>query len=106
MYSNLSASLPPSKNSNAVSGVMCLSPSSVSEAIRLLLRHIGIESCRLMPSSDMKTAIPHNLSLAFLEQCCDLLSSAMTGHDWENCQAIIVTLLVSRVEGVRARGVV
>ena len=70
--------------------------SSVSEAIRLLLRHIGIESCRLVPSCDMKTVIPHNLSVVFLEQCCDLLSSAMADHDWENCQALIVTLLVRR----------
>lgn len=69
--------------------------SSVSEAIRLLLRHIGIESCRLVPSSQMRSVIPHNLSLVFLEQCCDLLSSAVTENDWENCQAIIITLLVS-----------
>ena len=67
----------------------------VSEAIRLLLRHIGIESCRLVPSSEMRSVVPHHLSLVFLDQCCDLLSAAMSEGDWENCQAISVTLLVS-----------
>ena len=68
---------------------------SVSEAIRLLLRHIGIESCRLVPGGDHRGVVPHNLSLTFLEQCCDLLESAMATRDWENCQALTVTLLVS-----------
>jgi E3 ubiquitin-protein ligase HECTD4 len=65
----------------------------VSEAISLLLRHIAIESCRLVPSSEMRSVVPHHLSLVFLDQCCDLLTAAMSQRDWENCQAISVTLL-------------
>ena len=70
----------------------------MSEAICLLLRHIGIESCRLVPGSERRGGVihvSHNLSLSFLEQSCDLLSSAMANRHWENCQALIITLMVS-----------
>ena len=50
----------------------------------------------------MGSSIPHNLPLVFLDQCCDLLDSAIAEEDWGNCQAIVVTLLV-RAMGERER---
>ena len=60
----------------------------------MLLRHIGIESCRLSPGAETRDVVPHNLPLSFLEQSCDLLGSALVARDWDNCQALVVTLLV------------
>ena len=60
----------------------------------MLLRHIGIESCRLSPGAETRDVVPHNLPLSFLEQSCDLLGSALAARDWDNCQALVVTLLV------------
>ena len=69
--------------------------SPVSEAIKLLLRHIGIESCRLVPGFEIGNTVSHNLPLVFLGQCCDLLDSSVREREWGNSQAIIITLLVS-----------
>ena len=55
----------------------------------------------------MGSSIPHNLPLVFLDQCCDLLDSAIAEEDWGNCQAIVVTLLVRAMgerEGEREGG--
>ena len=66
----------------------------VSEAITLMLRHIGMESCRLVPGSDFSTSVVHSLPLLFLKQCCDLLEYSICGKNWGNTQAIIITLQV------------
>ena len=60
----------------------------------MLLRHIGLESCRLVPGREMRGVAPHSLPLSFLEQSCDLLESSLAGGDWENCLALVLTLLV------------
>ena len=65
---------------------------TVSQAISLMLRHIGMESCRLVP--DFSTTVVHNLPLAFLEQCCRLLQCSLQDQAWDNAQAILVTLQV------------
>ena len=78
--------------------------SPASEAIKLLLRHIGIESCRLVPGYEVSSTISHGLPLVFLRQCCDLLDSARAEGDWGNCQAIVITLLVRGWEGGREGG--
>lgn len=66
----------------------------VSEAITLMLRHIGIESCRLVPGSEFSMTVVHSLPLAFLEQCCDLLDSNVHKENWENALAIVITMQV------------
>ena len=66
---------------------------SVSEAISLMLRHIGMESCRLVP--EFSTTVVHNLPLSFLEQCAELLDCSLKEQAWANAQAIIITLQVS-----------
>ena len=65
---------------------------SVSEAISLMLRHVGIESCRLVPGSEFSTTVVHNLPLSFLEQCCDLLRCSLDEKSWDNALAVVVTL--------------
>lgn len=66
----------------------------VSSAISILLRHIGVESCRLVPGLEFSTLVVHSLPLSFLSQCCDLLESSMAAESWGNAQAVIVTLQV------------
>lgn len=66
----------------------------VSEAITLMLRHIGIESCRLVPGSEFSMTVVHSLPLAFLEQCCDLLDSNVHKENSENALAIVITMQV------------
>ena len=66
---------------------------SVSEAISLMLRHVGIESCRLVPGCEFSTTVVHNLPLSFLEQCCDLLKCNLKDGSWDNALAVVVTLL-------------
>lgn len=65
---------------------------SVSEAISLTLRHVGIESCRLVPGCEFSTTVVHNLPLSFLEQCCDLLRCSLEEKTWDNALAVVVTL--------------
>ena len=65
---------------------------SVSEAISLMLRHVGIESCRLVPGCEFSTTVVHNLPLSFLEQCCDLLKCSLKERNWDNVLAVVVTL--------------
>lgn len=67
----------------------------VSSAISILLRHIGVESCRLVPGLEFSTVVPHALPLSFMSQCCDLLESSVHVASWGNVQAVIVTLQVS-----------
>lgn len=67
---------------------------SVSEAISLMLRHIGIESCRLVP--EYSTTVVHSLPLAFLEQCCELLDCSVKEEAWGNAQAVVITLEVGK----------
>lgn len=66
----------------------------VSEAITLMLRHIGIESCRLVPGSEFSMTVVHSLPLTFLEQCCDLLDYSVRKENWENALAIVITMQV------------
>ena len=66
----------------------------VSEAITLMLRHIGIESCRLVPGSEFSMTVVHSLPLGFLEQCCDLLDCNVHKENWENALAIVITMQV------------
>ena len=70
---------------------------SVFEAISLMLRHIGMESCRLVP--EFSTTVVHSLPLAFLEQCCQLLEYSVEDQAWPNAQAVIITLQVGVVSG-------
>lgn len=65
---------------------------SVSEAISLMLRHVGMESCRLVP--EFSTTVVHSLPLTFLEQCCELLSCSVEEEVWSNTQAVIIVLQV------------
>ena len=65
---------------------------SVSEAIGLMLRHIGMESCRLVP--EFSTMVVHSLPLSFLEQCSELLECSLKDQAWDNAQAVIITLQV------------
>ena len=65
---------------------------SVSEAISLMLRHVGIESCCLVPGCEFSTTVIHNLPVSFLEQCCDLLQCSLTERSWDNALAVVVTL--------------
>ena len=65
---------------------------TISEAISLMLRHIGMESCRLVP--EFSTTVVHSLPLAFLDQCCHLLECSMQDLAWGNAQAVIITLQV------------
>ncbi len=66
----------------------------VSSAISILLRHIGVESCRLVPGLEFSTLVVHSLPLSFMSQCCDLLESSVHVESWGNVQPIIVTLQV------------
>ena len=66
----------------------------VSEAITLMLRHIGIESCRLVPGFEFSTTVVHSLPLSFLEQCCDLLECSLEEKSWANALAVTITLQV------------
>ena len=65
---------------------------SVSEAIGLMLCHIGLESCRLVP--EFSPTIVHSLPVEFLEQCCHLLQCSIEEQNWTNTQAVIITLQV------------
>ena len=65
---------------------------TVAEAISLMLRHVGIESCRLVPGCEFSTTVVHNLPLSFLEQCCDLLRCSVKEGGWDNALAVVVTL--------------
>ena len=65
---------------------------TVAEAISLMLRHVGIESCRLVPGCEFSTTVVHNLPLSFLEQCCDLLRCSLKESSWDNALAVVVTL--------------
>lgn len=66
----------------------------VAEAISLMLRHIGIESCQIAPSRGIGTAVMHSLPLLFLQQCCDQLEWSLEEKNWPNVQAIVITLQV------------
>ena len=57
-----------------------------------MLRHVGIESCRLVPGCEFSTTVVHNLPLSFLEQCCDLLKYSLEEGNWDNALAVVVTL--------------
>ena len=57
-----------------------------------MLRHVGIESCRLVPGCEFSTTVVHNLPLSFLEQCCDLLGCNLKEGSWDNALAVVVTL--------------
>ena len=67
----------------------------ISRAISILLRHIGVESCRLVPGLEFSTLVVHSLPLSFLSQCCDLLKRGVGLSEWGNIQAVIITLQVS-----------
>ncbi len=66
----------------------------ITSAISFLLRHIGVESCRLVPGLEFPNLVLHSLPLSFLSQCCDLLGSSVAVESWGNVQVIIVTLQV------------
>ncbi len=66
----------------------------VSEAIALMLRHIGIESYRLVPGYEFSSTVVHHLPLVFLQQCCDLLEASIGEGNWGDAQPIIITLQV------------
>ncbi len=78
--------IPPSLPSGAPDSI------SISEAITLMLRHIGIESCRLIP--EFSTTVVHSLPLAFLEQCVELLDYSIQDKSWGDAQAVMITLQV------------
>ena len=67
---------------------------NVGEAVALMLRHIGIESCQISPVNGMGTYMTYSLPLVFLEQCCDQLKWSMEEKSWSNVQAIVITLQV------------
>ena len=67
---------------------------SVAEAISLMLRHIGIESCQITPSKGVGGAVVHSLPLLFLQQCCDQLEWSVEEKNWANVQATVITLQV------------
>lgn len=79
--------VPPSPPQSGVDAI------SVSEAISLMLRHIGMESCRLVP--EFSTTVVHSLPLIFLDQCSQLLECSVRDELWSNAQAVIITLQVS-----------
>ena len=91
---NLEDLIPSSTSTGSTSSEASSPTISVSEAIGLMLRHIGIESCRLVP--EFSTTIMHSLPLAFLQQCCDLLECSIQEKNWSNTQAIIITLQVRK----------
>ena len=68
----------------------------ISEAITLMLRHIGVESCRLVPGYEFSNVVVHKLSLAFLRQCCDLLECNVKEENWGNVLPVIITLQVGQ----------
>ena len=84
------ATSPPSSSSSSSSSKPATLP--VSEAIALMLRHIGIESCRLAPGFEFTMVVVHSLPLSFLRQCCDLLEAGVAEGAWSNVQAVVVTL--------------
>ena len=63
---------------------------SVPGAISLLLRHVGIESCRIVPGPG--AAVSHTFPLSFLRQCCDLLACGVEERCWDNVGAVLMTL--------------
>ena len=71
----------------------------IREAIRLLLRHSGVESCRLSPGKDFGSPVPHNLSLSFLEHCCDILEYSIANKQLDNALTCVITLQVGVAMG-------
>ena len=67
---------------------------SITEAIRLLLRHSGIESCRLTPGKDFYVPVPHSLTLKFLDYSCSILEYSLDKQEMDNCLSIVITLQV------------
>ena len=71
----------------------------IEEAIVLLLRHSGMESCRLTPGKDFGTPVVHSLSLSFLTHCCDILEHCIARDQYENALANVITLQVGVAMG-------
>lgn len=87
-HTSLPAFIPPPTTSSTI---------PLSEVIELLLRHSGIESCRLASSRDLGSPISHNLSLAFLENCITILQCCVKECHWNNALANVITLEVSEL---------
>ena len=67
---------------------------SIGRAVELLLRHSGIESCRLTPGKDFSVPVAHSLTLKFLEHCCDILEYSIHRNYLDNALTIVITLQV------------
>ena len=87
-HPSLSSLIPPSPTADAPGTIL------LRDAIDLLLRHSGIESCRLVPSRDFSDPITHSLSLKFLRHCCIILEYSVEEKSWNNALASIITLQV------------
>lgn len=72
---------------------------TIQEAIVLLLRHSGMESCRLTPGKDFGIPVVHSLSPSFLTHCCDILEHCITRDQYDNTLANIITLQVGVTMG-------
>ena len=86
-------------NHDSVSSLLP-SPSSQDTAITLrdtidfLLRHSGMESCRLVPSQAFFHPVDHCLYLSFLTHVLSILHCSVEEKSWNNVQANIITLQV------------
>lgn len=75
----------------------------ISDAITLILRHIGIESYRLVPGYEFSTIVVHHLPISFLQHCCDILEASVANDNWGNALPIVITLQVGSSLGMRLR---
>lgn len=71
----------------------------IRKAIQLLLRHSGIESCRLSPGKDFGSPVTHNLSLSFFSHCCDILEYSIAHDQLDNALTCVITLQVGAAVG-------
>ena len=66
----------------------------LSAAISMILDHVGLQSCLLVPGVEAAIAYKHSYPLSFLEQCCDLLENSLSEGRWSNCLSLLVSLQV------------
>ena len=68
--------------------------STLRDTIDLLLRHSGMESCRLVPSQAFSRPVEHNLKLTFLRHVLSIVQCSVEEKSWNNVLANIITLQV------------
>uniref|UniRef100_A0A1X7UQ08 HECT domain-containing protein n=1 Tax=Amphimedon queenslandica TaxID=400682 RepID=A0A1X7UQ08_AMPQE len=64
----------------------------VEDVITLLLRHSGMESCRLTRGKDIGQPIAHNLSLSFLKHTVTILKYTVDMDQLDNALSCVITL--------------